>query len=300
MLSDDQCLNDEEECGFGRGAGDANCHTDPHAAGVVLRSSVSEGKEASDAGFDPDVFGLVGRHLDLHDEVGGVTRGRQRTCSTEHLVDGHEVDACLWLGALRLGHEVQDRQLNEQFLGLGLGQLVRIVVPLAALEVQSVGDAAALRLLFEVLRLFVIQELETERNLVDSDRVGPCIVLQVACEEGLWEEEPGDPVDDGRAAGDPVVEEVDPGIAVDDPGGEWLEREEALLLPSRRHLVVVNGLRHLVELLRHDDVTDERLLYELETRSHLLQQLVVSDTLLEEHCVHRLFVACRVELQHFL
>ena len=49
--------------------------------------------------------------------------------------------------------------------------------------------------------------LEGERDGVDGDDLAARVVLQRACEEGLREEEAGDPVDGRHALLDPVVDE---------------------------------------------------------------------------------------------
>lgn len=106
-----------------------------------------------------------------------------------------------------------------------------IVVPLATFEIHTVGDAAALWLLLDIIWLLVIIELEAEGNLVDSDSISSGVVLQVASEEGLWEEESGYPVDDWGTTGDPLVQEIDSSVAIVDPGSKWLQRQETFLLP---------------------------------------------------------------------
>lgn len=148
-----------------------------------------------------------------------MTGGRKCTRSAENLIHWHEVNALVRLGSLRHGDEVKHRQLNEQLLGVRLVEHMRVIVPLASFQVHAVGVASPVRLLFDVFRLLVIVELEAEGDLIDSDGVSSGVVLQVAREEGLREEETGHPVDNWRAARDPLVKEIDSLVAVFDPGG---------------------------------------------------------------------------------
>ena len=102
--------------------------------------------------------------------------------------------------------------------------------------------------------------LEGERDGVDGDDLAAREVLQRACEEGLWEEEAGDPVDSRHALLDPVVDELHALHEVEHPGSQWLERRVRLARPHRRNLVVEETVRHVLERLRHHHQTLERLL----------------------------------------
>jgi hypothetical protein len=73
--------------------------------------------------------------------------------------------------------------------------LVLFVVPAGALQVDTVQVAPVLGFLFHLLPGHVIQDLELEADLIDSDDVFSGEVLERSGYEGLWEEEPTDPED---------------------------------------------------------------------------------------------------------
>jgi hypothetical protein len=175
-----------------------------------------------------------------------------------------------------------------------------LIVPFASFEVETVEEAAALGLLFDVLPPSLILELEVEGKLIDGDRLLTSVVLKRTRQEGLREEESREPVHLGGSVVDPSVKEVDPGIAVLDPGGQWLEGEETFLLPRWGHDIVKDSIGHLFKVLTHDDLSDESSLDLDKHDLHISEQVVVSDTLLEEHCVHGLLITGWVSLLNTL
>lgn len=132
--------------------------------------------------------------------------------------------------------------LNEQLFGIGFAEHVSVIIPLATLQVETVRVAATRWFLLDILNFPIILEFEAKCNLIDCDCVTSGVVLQVSGEEGLREEETGNPKDDWRAAGDPTIKEINSLIAIFNPRGQWFKGQEALLLPTGRHLVIVNSL----------------------------------------------------------
>lgn len=62
--------------------------------------------------------GAWGWELEPHDEVGGVTGGREGSSSAQYLVDWAMVDAGLWSSSLSDWDEMQQRQVDEELLWL--------------------------------------------------------------------------------------------------------------------------------------------------------------------------------------
>ena len=65
--------------------------------------------------------------------------------------------------------------------------------------------------------------LEVESDGVDRDDCLAGKVLQSACEEGLWEEEPRDPEHGGDAAVYPLIDELDPGYQICHPRSQGFQ-----------------------------------------------------------------------------
>lgn len=82
---------------------------------------------------------------------------------------------------------------------------MRVVIPLAAFKVHSIGNTTTYRLDLNILRFDVVQEIESKGDLVYGNRIGSSIILKVAGEESLWEEESGHPVNYRSATCDPLV-----------------------------------------------------------------------------------------------
>ena len=81
------------------------------------------------------------------------------------------------------------RHLDEELLGVTDVDLMSIVLPLAAFEVDTVDVASALRLLLDVLVAHLVFDIVAEGKLINSDRQGSRIVLEGTSEESLGEEE---------------------------------------------------------------------------------------------------------------
>ena len=186
--------------------------------------------------------------------------GRECSVTGKHFVDWALIDARLGLHAILHGQEVDHRHLNEELLGVTLLELLGAVVPLAALEVKAVEIAARLWLSLDVLVAHLAHHDVRETDLIDRNRVLSGIVLLSSSEESLWEEEAGDPEDIRGAIVVPVLQEIDTIVAVLDPGGERLLTEEALALtvisPHVWHLIIVDRGCHLLQILRHDKLTN--------------------------------------------
>jgi len=106
---------------------------------------------------------------------------------------------------------------------------VVLVVPLAPLEVHSIAVDPVFWLLLDVRGLFIVLYAVLKGKAIYGNEVVTRIILQSRGQEGLGEEEPGDPEDGGRAAFDPICEEVNAVIQVLDPRGEGLKGEEPFL-----------------------------------------------------------------------
>jgi len=102
-------------------------------------------------------------------------------------------------------------------LGLRLVEEVARSIPASALDVHTVAEAAVLRFLSHLGRLDLVVDLVLEGELIDGDCVLSSIVLELACEEGLGEEESRYPEDSRWAGIDPFLEEFDSVEKIDDP-----------------------------------------------------------------------------------
>jgi len=93
---------------------------------------------------------VLGRHFQVDHEVGGVTSRRQGSLARKHTVSRRDVDASLRLLAVDLGNEVEQRHFLEELLRVTLGETVLLVVPLAALEEETVDVDSVVRSLLDV------------------------------------------------------------------------------------------------------------------------------------------------------
>ena len=104
----------------------------------------------------------------------------------------------------------------------------------------------------------------TEAYLIDSNCVLSCEVLLRTREESLWEEESRDPEHLWCSIVIPARQEVDTVVAVLDPRSKRFLTEEAftfsLVTPHGWDLVIIDRCRHLLQVLRHDQLTNESLL----------------------------------------
>ena len=207
-----------------------------------LNSSVLEREEASNTSLNPVGLRLIRGQLKVEHEVGRVTRGRQRAVTREHLVERALIDAFCWLNSVLHRQEVDHRHLNEELLRVALSEHLRIIVPLAALQVHTIGVNTRLRLLFNILPAHVRLDEEGEADLIDCNGVLTGKVLLRASEEGLWEEEARNPEDAGGTVVVPILQEGDTVIAVNDPRSKRFHAQEALsfalVSPHLWHLVI--------------------------------------------------------------
>lgn len=117
---------------------------------------------------------------------------------------------------------------------------MRGIVPAGTFHEHAMDEATIIRRLRDRGRSSIVAYLEVVAELIDSDLVFTSIVLKRAREEGLREEEARDPEGGRRSLINPLGQEADPLVKIIDPGGQWLEGEEADDgLPFNRHLVVV-------------------------------------------------------------
>ena len=112
------------------------------------------------------------------------------------------------------------------------------LVPSGSFEVHSVAEHSVCWLLCDILRVDLVVNLKVIVELIDGDCVLSCVVLQSASEEGLREEETGDPVGSWHTHIDPGGDEVHPFCQVVDPRRQWLEGQETDFSEGSRHLVV--------------------------------------------------------------
>lgn len=135
-----------------------------------------------------------------------------------------------------------------------------LVVPLASFEVEAIDVASILWSFLYVLVSHVVLYQVVERDSVDRDLILTSEVLQIAGKEGLGEEESREPVLDWSAAFNPVVQEINPIIAVDDPRSKRLHRQESDFCPEKWNLVVEYGCGQLFKLLCHHDFANKSTL----------------------------------------
>ena len=114
-----------------------------------------------------------------------------------------------------------------------------LTVPSCTFHVHAKDKATILRRLSDGGRIGIVTDLEVVAELVDRDLVLTGVILQRTREEGLGEEETGDPESGWGSRLDPLNQEGDPLVQIVDPRGEWLEGEETDgWLPGNWHLVI--------------------------------------------------------------
>lgn len=155
--------------------------------------SVSERQEESYTCSHPVVVILVAGQLNHQTVVGGVTSGRQSTRSRQHLVDRAVVNASSWCNSVTFGHEPDKWHFSVELLGLRIVQNVGRAVPSSTLHEQSMTVDTIIWLFGDLSESVLIDDLEVELELVDGDNVLTGVVLQGCREEGLREEESGNP-----------------------------------------------------------------------------------------------------------
>jgi len=202
-----------------------------------------------------------------------VTGGGQSTITRKHLVDRAQVEAISGQLAVLNRHEVNHGHFHEKLLGITLSKLIVIVVPFAALEIETIGHTTSFGFLCDIRRLQVRLDDVAEGNLVDSNGVLSREVLLCASEESLREEESRHPEACWGAVIIPISQESDSFVAIDNPGCERLETQEAFtftfIAPHGWNLIVVDRCRHLLQILRHDKLTNKSFLNLDKTDLHL-------------------------------
>ena len=101
----------------------------------------------------------------------------------------------------------------------------------------------------------LIKELEPKFEVVDRELIRTREVLKDPSEEGLREEEAGDPEGFGFAVHDPVEEHLDLVLKIFEVVDQRLLRGIGNLCPSRRDSVRTDPLHDLYGFLRHLDLS---------------------------------------------
>ena len=221
-------------------------------------------------------------------KVGGVSRRGQDSPPVGGLVQR----AVVRLGRLDFfqlsGEHPDGGEVREEDLGVRLPKHVVVLVPLAGLDEDSLSVHAVLGGLLELLRTVLDHKLQVD--LVDLHRVPPRVVLLARGEEGLGEEEPGDPEHHRLALVDPVVEELNALLNLLDVGPHGLKRREGPLHPRGWDLSVEEGLARDIELIVHEGETLKGLAEVGHRGLDFGQQPVKPAELLHEHRIHRVVV----------
>ena len=140
-----------------------------HTVSVTPPILVCQLRQPGNAPLHPVHLGLVGGQLEVHDEVGRVAGRRERALALGRLVEGAHVVRVLDEVVQRGGAQPHHRQLDEEHLGLALGEHAGLLGVARALEEEAVDVHAVLGRLGRVLRQHAV--LEVDR--VDGDRVAP-------------------------------------------------------------------------------------------------------------------------------
>jgi len=217
-----------------------------------------------------------------------VASRRERALPGQHSVERAVVNAVRHLLPVDLGLQMHQGERHEQLLGVRFGKSVSVVVPLAALNEHAVYVAAFLRLFLDLFVRHVVHVVVVERDSVNGDLDRSDVVLFVARDEGLGEEETREPELDGGASIDPVFQEVNPIVALKDPRGEAFQRQETDLGPQERDLVVEDRRSDCLQVFSHHNFADDSTLDLRKGSLHDGKESVVADAFLEDDCVHGL------------
>jgi len=90
-------------------------------------------------------------------------------------------------------------------------------IPSSALEEHAVAERTILRFFCHFVVLDFIVYFKLKGEFIDGNLALTGIVLKRTCEEGLWEEEPRDPEGRRGSLVDPVHEEVNSVVEIDNP-----------------------------------------------------------------------------------
>jgi hypothetical protein len=178
-------------------------------------------------------WSLISWHVDLHDEVGGVTGGKEGTESSKRFVDRHLVNTkltskVLWSSVINSllvdnGFEEKHGKVDKQLFRLTCGQLMLFVIPLATFQIHSETEGSSLGCLSDHVICQGILEDELKAYCIDGDCVSSGIVLKCTSEESLREEETRDPVDHRSSFFDPSIQEINSLVAILNPRAKWFE-----------------------------------------------------------------------------
>jgi hypothetical protein len=150
-------------------------------------------------------------------------------------------------------------------------------VPSGSFKEHSIAERTIFRLFSDLMVLNFIVNLEIETELINSNLCLTRIVLESSGEESLGEEEPRDPEGGWCTLIEPVLEEGSSLIQINDPRSEWLEGQESNSRPFSRDLIVMEARRNSIELIGHDNFSNQRLLNVDEMVLHHDKEGVISD-----------------------
>mmetsp|Transcript_47603 Transcript_47603/g.103615 ORF Transcript_47603/g.103615 Transcript_47603/m.103615 type:complete len:273 (+) Transcript_47603:380-1198(+) len=197
----------------------------------------------------------------------------------------------------------------EQDFGEGLVDTTSFLVPTSSLDEQSVHITSLLRRLEIILPHAGVNTRQRFRALhvvVPDDFVDwhfelTCHVLFDTGQERLREEETGNPKHNRWPFINPFSHELQSGEEISNIPTEGLQRGIRWGLPPQlRHLVVQESVPHLLKVGRHHSQALHSLL-QLPTRiGNYFEQLVETQQLLGQYCVHGLVVIRRIFSCHGL
>jgi hypothetical protein len=97
------------------------------------------------------------------------------------------------------------RQVGEELFWVGVVYVMFFVIPTGALQENAVDIASVLRFFLHVVVGHSVQNFDLEVDAVHGYHVLTGVVLEGAGDEGLREEEAGNPKDIGSASVDPLL-----------------------------------------------------------------------------------------------
>ena len=118
---------------------------------------------------------------------------------------------------------MQHRQLDKQLLGVAVSESVRIIVPLATLEVHAVAITTVSWLFCHVTGFQIVTDVELETECVDCNLAAARTVLHSARQEGLREEETRRPENIWGSVVEPVLQEGDSFVQIFNPGSQGFQ-----------------------------------------------------------------------------
>lgn len=164
---------------------------------------------------------------------------------------------------------MDDGELNEKLLGVTINEFVRLVVPFAAFEEESINVASRGRSFFDVIWHDVVTNDMIISNSVDGNLVLSGIILESTSQESLGEEESREPELDRSTYFNPFVKEVNSVVSVQNPRSKGLERQETNFVPRVRRLIVEHRSGDCFELISHNNFSDKSSLNHEQVDLHL-------------------------------